>query len=295
MKRSMPSENCTNRSVLPLPMKSIFDDLSERDAVLAHGLWASEPTLRTLTYLLDSLHPSHNKYLCCPFCGNSVTSFSANSAASRTGRCASCGGTFSASYGTPFYRLSAGAYRRLYGTLLTLWGPWKISCAWRIAGCSGHKQFADLRHRLEPLFDELMGNEPLVSIPAYRLGFTPAQQGIRCPRCAGEHLVFGKRRVWTNPFIHCLDCVYAFQLHTSCRKLLPLKPGIVCPECGSASVTRNSSSRDGRGKYRCGDCRRRFVEGSKRPDLPLKPRLGKGKLLAPDPLQETPRISQSLA
>lgn len=250
---------------MPKLLKSAIDAMTDEQASIAQALWATEPAMRTLMLLLESQHPAHYKRFCCPYCGNRDVNWKSGES-NKVAYCKPCEIHFSATVGTPFFNLKRENYRGLYGTLLTLWGPWRTSIATKIAGCAETMQFADFRQRLQPLFAELPTDEPLASAPAYRLGFTPAQQGIRCLRCDSDRLIYRKRHNPANPTIQCQDCNYLFRLLASRRALLPLPPGLKCPECHGTAISHHSTMPDGRKQYRCRECPRLFVEGNKMPN-----------------------------
>jgi len=264
------------RVTMPPLLSSAIAAMTEEQAAIARALWAAEPALRSLMLLLDSMNPERYKPPC-PACGNTRVHWSPTTPIP-TGTCKACNRWFSAAAGTPFANIRATGYRKLYAALLTLWGPWTPFHVPKVAGCCDSKQFGELRRRLQPLFDELLPDDPLVSAPAYRLGFTPAQQGLRCLRCGSDHLVFSKRADWLNPTMRCLGCQYHFRLHAANRKLLPLPPGAACPDCGSKALIRRFNNEDGRQVYACRDCFRQFIENNKRPDVSYRQRADRGKL-----------------
>ncbi|WP_137938737.1 hypothetical protein [Chitinivorax sp. B] len=268
----MRTDNPT-KIVMPPPLQQVVGRLADADRVIALQLWADEPALRTLVAILHSLHPTTIKLRGCPYCHNRSLRLELDHGLPRA-YCRACDKAFSTATGTPFFRIQQKNHPALYGTLLVWWGPWTAYYAWRIAGCSDTKQFADFRRRLLPLFDERSEDEPLVSQPAWRLGFTPAQQGVRCPRCASDQLAY-RRRLQANPQIECRACRHFFLLHTQHRHGLPLPADVACPECHSQALIRRFTKPDGRQVYRCRDCWREFVEGNKRPGLKLRPRTPK--------------------
>ncbi|MDB5773458.1 MAG: hypothetical protein JWM42_3832 [Burkholderia sp.] len=247
-------------SPLPPWFAETFGHLGSADRLTVHRLWFEEPALRTLTLLLDTLHPDNHRLRSCAHCGQySSLQLTGDSGTSQIrASCKACGNDFSLTFGTPFYRIHRRNYRALYWTAVLLWGPWTPYFAWKIAGCTDAKQLADFRHRLAPLFAEF-GDTPLVSCPAYRLAFTPAQQGVRCLRCGADHLVYRKRHDPANPTFQCTSCNYHFMLHASRRHLLPLPTGVARPSCCGKSLNRKTVDAHGRGHYQCRDCGRHFA------------------------------------
>jgi transposase-like protein len=245
-------------------LPSWFDDtfmhVAGEDRAIAERLWWEEPALRTLTLLLGTLHPDNHQLRHCPHCSNHAIRLSSDK---KRGECSACHSDFPLSAGTPFYRIHRRNYPALYGTAVALWGPWTPYYAWKIAGCTDSKQFADFRRRLLPLLEEI-GETQWASRPAYRLGFTPAQQGIRCLRCEGHNLKYRKRREPDNPTFLCCDCHYHFELQATRRHLLPIPEEVVCPSCHGRELNRKTVDDEGRSKYQCRNCRRQFVERPKR-------------------------------
>jgi transposase-like protein len=253
---SAPSAG-TNR--LPAWFAQAFAHLGHADRLTVQRLWFEEPALRTLTLLLDTLHPDNVRLRSCPACGSYALQLGGERGTSQLrASCTACGNEFSLTRGTPFYRIHRRNYRALYGTAVLLWGPWTPYFAWKIAGCTDAKQLTDFRRRLAPLFTEF-GDMPLVSYPAYRLAFTPAQQGVRCLRCGADHLVYRKRHNPANPTFQCTSCNYHFMLRASRRHLLPLPVGMACPSCCGQSLNRKTVDAHGRGHYQCRDCGRHFA------------------------------------
>lgn len=253
-------------AVLPKWFDATFRHLVPEERAIAERLWREEPTLQLLALLLESLWPENTKLRACPRCANRRISWSLGSGDHPKGLCSACRSEFSASEGTPFYRLPRTSWRRLFGVLVVLWGPWTPFFAWRIAGCSDTKQFADYRRRLAPLFDELAEGTPLTSRPAYRLGFTPAQQGVRCPHCNSADLRYRRRRDADNPDFACLACGKDTALKASRRQGLPLPDAAVCPSCGGRNLKRaaRAETQGGRQSYRCRDCKRQFIEAPRK-------------------------------
>ncbi len=241
-----------------------FKHLSAEDLHIVARLWQEEPALRELIQRLDMYHPSRWRPLVCPVCDNSHIRRTEDA---RNGAkhyfCGACDTSFAATLGTPFYRLLERSYPRLYGAAVTLWGPWTPFFAWRIAGCSDTKQMADYCRRLQPLFG-LLDVMPLVSRPAYRLGFTPGQQGVRCLRCDGTDLGYANRNDADNPCFKCKSCNYSFFLHASRRHFLPIPPEVHCPGCEGRNLNKKMQRPDGRLLYRCRDCSRTFITSNKK-------------------------------
>ena len=254
---------------LPAWYPQVFGHLSSEDYSTVARLWHEEAALRTLIASLDGEHPDNrSRVLQCPDCGNRNISI----ASSVSFLCKGCSRRFTRPTGTPFHRLHRQSYGLLYAAAVMLWGPWSQDQAWRLTGCCESRQLLNLRGRLQPLLDELQ--EVLVSHPAYRLGFSPQQQGIRCLRCDGERLRYANRTDAGNPKVGCMSCGYSFFLTASRRHLLPLPAGLRCPDCESVNLNRATVLPDGRGKYRCRDCRRNFVERPIRTFSRLKPAVG---------------------
>lgn len=229
------------------------------DRRIAARLWLEEPALRRLAQRLDTYLPGRWTPTECPLCNNAHIR--------RTGQtrgdvkvfaCAACDHQFAATLGTPFYRLQPQSHLRLYRTAVVLWGPWTPYIAWKIAGCSDAKQLGQYRQLIEPLLEEI-DERPLVSKPAYRLGFSPADQGIRCLRCKGDELSYAKRHDPDNPCFKCSTCGYSFFLFASRRHLLPIAQNVHCPGCEGKNLIRKTERTDGRIVYRCKDCSRGFI------------------------------------
>lgn len=253
---------CTPHETAASPgwLAEMFAHLEKPDCSVIEELWRDETALRTLILLLNTRHPDHHRLRGCPYCSNRFLKWkSAGTDESVRGHCAACRKSFSITAGTPFFRIHRANYPALYRTAFLLWAHWTPFFAWEIAGCTDTKQFLDFRKRLEPLLDELI-DSPLTSRPAYRLGFTPAQQGVLCLRCSKNNLVYRKRAKPENPKFECLDCQYHFELLATRRHLLPLPAGLVCPHCDGDQINRKCVDLKGRGRYQCRDCRRYFTK-----------------------------------
>lgn len=237
-----------------------FAHLAPDDFARVSDLWSSEPTLRTLALLLDSLHPARHRHTRCPRCGHAGARWHASYSPATRDRCEACGKSSTNTVGTPFFRVHERNWAALYGTLVVLWGPWTPVQAWHIAGCTDAKQLADFRRRLAPLLEQLPADTALTSCAAYRLGFTPEQQGVVCLRCNGRDISYRKRTDYANPTFKCLDCRYHFQLHASRRHLLPLDDSVMCPDCAGRRLSRSFVDERGRQHYRCRDCGRSFFQ-----------------------------------
>ncbi|MCX9156524.1 hypothetical protein OPU71_10365 [Niveibacterium sp. 24ML] len=236
-----------------------FAHLAPDDFATVSALWKSEPALRTVALLIDTLHPSRHRHTRCPCCGHVGARWHSSYSDAMRNRCEACGKSFTNTVGTPFFRVHERNWPALYGTLVVLWGPWTPVQAWRIAGCTDAKQLADFRRRLAPLFEQLPDDTLLASRAAYRLGFTPNQQGVLCLRCGGRDIVYRKRGNHANPTFACLNCRYQFQLHASRRHMLPLDESVRCPDCSGRALNRSFIDTCGRQHYRCRDCKRNFV------------------------------------
>lgn len=245
---------------LPDWFPSVFAHLLPDALATVSRLWAEEPALRTIALLLDELHPDRCKRRGCPHCGHAAPRWRTDAGGQARATCPACKRSPVSTVGTPFYRIQQKNWHALYGTLFMLWGPWIPSVAWLMAGCTDSKQFADFRRRLAPLFEQLTDETPMTSRPAYRLGFSPAQQGVRCLRCGGGELIYRKRLDSDNPTFECRACAYHFQLEASRRHLLPLDTGVCCPDCGGRQLNRSYVDAHARQHYRCRDCKRNFVE-----------------------------------
>ncbi len=252
------------RPSCPAWFEPAFAHLSGNYRQIALRLWHDEPALRQLIQRLEVYLPSRWRPTACPRCDNTrIRRTDQKGRGFQLYSCAACG-IFTPTEGTPFYRLSLRIYPRLYGVAVTLWGPWTPFEAWKIAGCADAKQMAHYRRLLQPLLADV-DVTPLVSRPAYRLGFTPAQQGIRCLRCGGNELVYAKRFDRDNPCFKCMTCQYGFFLKASRRHLLPLPEGLQCPSCAGKSLIRKKAGcNDGRASYRCRDCNRTFISSPKK-------------------------------
>lgn len=238
----------------------VFAHLAPAELAIISRLWVEEPALRTLALMLDELHPDRDKRRGCPHCGHAAPKWQTGAGGQARAKCPACRRSPVITVGTPFYRIHQKNWHALYGTLFMLWGPWTPSIAWPLAGCTDSKQFADFRRRLAPLFDEIKDTTPLTSRPAYRLGFSPSEQGVRCLRCGGNELIYRKRLDSNNPTFECRACAYHFRLEASRRHLLPLDAGVCCPDCGSSQLSRSYVDTHVRQHYRCRACKRNFVE-----------------------------------
>ncbi len=261
--KSLAHMNSVTHSPLPHWFEHAFSHASAEERQIAATLWREEPALRQLIQRLEAYLPSRWKPTACPRCDNRNIRKQADTSTTTRYFCPACDRLFSASEGTPFYRLTEKSYERLYGVAVALWSPWTPYFVWRILGCTCTKQFGYLRQRLLPLL-ETLDVAPLVSRPAYRLGFTPAQQGIRCPRCGGSDLKYRRRADPDNPGQLCMTCQYGFFLIASRRAGLPIPEEVHCPECAGRNLMKKTQSRDGRGQYYCRDCRRLFIEAPKK-------------------------------
>lgn len=251
---------------VPLPawFASSFSHLALEDRRIAARLWAEEPALRRLVQRLDAYRPDRWRPTACALCGNThIRRTGQNQGSAKVYSWSACEHHFAASLGTPFYRLLPRSYPRLYAMAVVLWGPWTPYFAWRIVGCSDSKQLAHYRRRIAPLLNDLDA-QPLVSHAAYRYGFSPAQQGMRCLRCASDALSYAKRRDPQNPCFRCRACGYGFYLTASRRVALPIPQQVHCPSCAGRNLIRKTQRDAGRVVYRCSDCSRSFIFPSKK-------------------------------
>ena len=252
---------------LPSWFQPALGHLSQDDFNIAVRVWTEEPALRRLTEALEVLLPDRRRLLACIHCEHSgIKCIGENRYGVKRYACSACETEFIASEGTPFYAMRTASYPRLFATAVTLWGPWTPFTAWKIAGCSDTKLFGRYVKYIRPLLDEL-DPAPLVSRPAYRLGFTPGQQGVRCLRCDSTDLGYINRTDPDNPRFGCKSCRYQFYLQASRRHLLPLPDDLLCPGCGGDQLSRKRSAEatDGRGSYRCRDCQRTFILSPRKP------------------------------
>lgn len=249
--------------LLPSWYQEAFAHLDSDEREEVERLWFEEPALRTLILLLDTSHPSNLKNRSCPRCENTQLHWHKNDSDLWVARCGACAKYLTSATGTPFHGLRRENYLKLYRVAVVLWGPWTPWYAWRIAKLSECKALRPVIDRLAPLFEE-MGDTELVSRPRYRLGFTPAQQGVRCLRCGGDQIDYRRRNNPDNPIFLCESCLYNFQLLASRRHFLPLPEGVCCPECQSRALIRKKIDAEGRGHYRCTECLRVFVERPKK-------------------------------
>lgn len=248
---------------LPSWFSQAFAHLAPEDLQIAARLWQEEPALRQLAQRLDTYHPDRWKPAACPVCNNTrINRRDENARGIKRYHCQACDRTFTATEGTPYFRLTSRSYLRLYAAAVTLWGPWTPFFAWRIVGCSDTKLMAEYCRRVQALLEEI-DPDPLVSRPAYRFGFTPGQQGIRCMRCDSVELTYMKRHDPDNPCFQCSGCGYQFYLRASRRHLLPLPPEVHCPGCEGRNLNQVNRE-DGRKIYRCRDCKRSFHSQAKK-------------------------------
>lgn len=252
---------------VPAWFPMVFAHLAPAEFAIVSRLWAEEPALRTLALMLDELHPDRCKRRGCPHCGHAALNWRIGPGGQSRAKCPACRRAPVSTVGTPFYRIQQKNWHALYGTLFVLWGPWTKTAARLVAGCTDSKQFADFQRRLAPLVEELKDTMPLASRPAFRLGLSPADQGVRCLRCQGTDLHYRKRHDSENPTFLCRTCSYHFQLEASRRHLLPLDADVCCPDCGSRALNRSHIDAHARQHYRCRDCKRCFVEQPRKPHL----------------------------
>lgn len=233
--------------------------LDERDELVQ--LWRSEPALREFTDMLRCAQPELLVTIACPYCDNRSLVYM-RKAAVHLYQCGACDSTFARSKKTPFHRLHRANYARLYATAVLLWGPWTPVQAWRIAGASDTGLFRRYRKRIAPLFAELKeryreSDLHPVSRPRYRLGFSPADQGISCPRCKAADMGYFHRTGADNPGFVCRACNYETYLQVRRRQLLPAPPDAMCARCGNRRIILRKEA--GKTLYRCQDCLRNWV------------------------------------
>ena len=254
---------------LPSWFQPAFRHLDNDHFEVVARLWREEPALRRLTEVMETLLPARRRLSACLRCHHTAIRClgTAQDEVKRYG-CSACGVEFVASEGTPFYGMRARLYPRLFAVAVVLWGPWTPFFVRNMAGCCSFKQLARYRARLQPLLDELAPT-PLVSRPAYRFGFTPAQQGIRCLRCDGTDLTYAHRSNPDNPRFRCTGCRYIFRLKASRRQGLPPPPDVRCPHCDGVHLApqRLAASNNGRAVYLCKDCQRKFTHPRKTPPV----------------------------
>ena len=253
---------------LPAWFQPAFGHLGQDDVDIAVRLWKEEPALRRLTRALEALQPDRWQPTACVHCNHTAIKYiGENPGGGKRYACSACDAWFTASEGTPFYNLNVSSHPRLFATAVALWGPWTPFFVRKIVGCNNNSvQSTGYRERLQPLLDAL-DPASLVSRPAYRFGFTPAQQGIRCLRCDGTDLTYAERRYPDNPRFRCMGCRITFALKVSRRKGIPPPADVRCPHCSGNRLTtqRSAAANNGRAAYRCKDCRRCFTSQQKTP------------------------------
>ena len=254
---------------LPSWFQPAFGHLDQDHVEIVARLWREEPALRRLTEVMETLLPARRRLTACLRCHHTgIRCLETTRDGGKRYGCSACGAEFVASEGTPFYGMRAELYPRLFAVAVVLWGPWTPFFVRKIAGCCSFKQLARYRARIQPLLDEL-APAPLVSRPAYRFGFTPAQQGMRCLRCDSTDLTYAHRSNPDNPRFRCTGCCYIFHLKASRRKGLPPPPDVRCPHCDGVHLAplRLAASNNGRAVYLCKDCQRKFTFPRKTPPV----------------------------
>jgi transposase-like protein len=227
-------------------------------------IWSEEPALQEMVAMLSALQPEHQATLACPYCDNRNVRLTKSDLAFY--HCDACDSDFARSKNTPFYRLQRQSYPRLYATAVLLWAPWTPVDAWQISGARDAGLFRRYRKRLGTLFSEALeqcraaGTLP-VSRPRFRLGFSPADQGLQCLRCGSPNLIYFHRTDADNPGIQCAACGYQTYLLASRRHLLPVLRNVACPRCAGRNIAKINEARVQRAFYRCRECRRQWYPG----------------------------------
>ena len=231
-------------------------------------IWRDEFALREMVEMLWASQPEHLATVACPYCDNRrlVRVLKPEQAFYH---CDACDSNFSRSKNTPFYRVQRQSYPRIYATAVLLWAPWTPTEAWAISGASDAGLFRRYRCRLEPLFLEVLdqcraaGTLP-VSRPRFRLGFSPADQGLQCLRCSSRDLRYFHRTDADNPGVQCPVCGYQTYLLASRRHRLPVPPDVACPHCNGQNISKINEARIQSIFYRCRDCRRQWYPDARK-------------------------------
>ena len=220
---------------LPAWFPAAFAHVSADEYRELLGVWRDEPVLREFAAMLGATQPEHLATIACPNCDNRSL-VRLRKAHRHFYHCGACGSEFARSKKTPFYRVHRENYSRLYAAAVLLWGPWTPYYAWRIAGASDAGLFRRYRKRIAPIFAELVERYResgllLVSRPRYRLGFSPGDQGISCPRCGAHDTRYFHRTDPDNPGVECSVCGYQTYLQVRRHRLLPALSSTLDTEC----------------------------------------------------------------
>jgi transposase-like protein len=216
---------------------------------------------------LSALQPEHQVTIACPYCENRNVTLTKPDQAFY--HCDACDSNFSRSKNTPFYRVQRQSYPRIYATAVLLWASWTPVDAWQISGASDAGLFRRYRERLKNLFSEVLnqyraaGTLP-VSRPRFRLGFSPADQGLQCLRCGSLDLTYFHRTDADNLGVQCVACGYQTYLLASRRHRLPVPPDVACPHCNGHNISRINEARIQSIFYRCRDCKRQWYPNARK-------------------------------
>ncbi|WP_141710824.1 hypothetical protein [Paraburkholderia nodosa] len=266
------SSECERRTVpdagpsLPVWFKSAFAHVTQDEYRKLVQVWSEELALRDMAATLSALQPEHLATIACPYCENRNVSVIKPDQAFY--HCDACDSNFSRSKNTPFYRLQRQSYPRIYATAVLLWASWTPFEAWRISGASDAGLFRRYRKRLETLFSDVLeqcreaGTLP-VSRPRYRLGFSPADQGLQCLRC-GSPVQYFHRSDGDNPGVQCIACGYQTYLLAKHRQRLPVPQDVACPHCDGRDIAKINEARTQRIFYRCRACKRMWYPDARK-------------------------------
>lgn len=243
---------------LPDWYRNVFGHLPAEEYEALCQLWFEESALRTLVLCLDHCHSV--KTPTCPHCESSQTRYRPGP---KQYACASCGQKFTRYAGTPFFQTQPRHYPLVYAVAVLLWSGYNLDQAWRASGASGYASFRSKLKKVRAFMENTV-LPPWSSKPTYRLGFTPAEQGLACLRCSSSDVFYLYRVPVNNPTLRCRGCSYTFAQFASRRALLPIPEHIHCPGCKGRQLNRLTQEADGRIRYRCRDCLRHFVDQPKR-------------------------------
>ncbi|HCB3587919.1 hypothetical protein [Citrobacter koseri] len=202
-------KNNYQTTALPDWYPDAFSHLPASDYARVVALWHTEPVLRLIASRLDDYRT--REQLCCPYCGGmDVQPTSANFPDKL--QCRQCQRKQNRFTGTPFADVHHARHSRLLAVLVTLWGSWRKEDAVWFSDCVDKAHWDQYHQRLISFLNRY-NDGPVTPVPHYLFGFTPGQQGIRCPDCGSSWLVYSEDAPSEKPLVICEDCGKRFRMH----------------------------------------------------------------------------------
>lgn len=215
--KAWPVKNNNDMTALPYWYPEAFSHLPAVDYGRVAALWQAEPVLRLIATRLDDYRT--RVQLRCPYCGGTDIRPVSVKFPDKL-QCRQCQRKQNRFTGTPFAGLHHARQSRLLAVLVTLWGGWRKEDAVWFSDSVNKTNWDQYHRRLIPFLNRY--NEgPVTPVPHYLFGFTPGQQGLRCPDCGSSWLAYGESAPSENPLVVCEDCGKRFRMNPVPGDALP--------------------------------------------------------------------------